>query len=88
MASADVVAAVVEVATGAPLQGARDFAGPEVFRLHELGRLALEAGGGGRTVVTDDQAGVFAAAPGDVPTAGPGAHLATLNYRGWLQKER
>jgi hypothetical protein len=36
---ADVVDAVVEVATGAPLQGIRNVAGPDVFPLDELGRV-------------------------------------------------
>ncbi|WP_208862756.1 hypothetical protein [Micromonospora chersina] len=37
MAAADVVDAVVDVATGAPLNGIRNVAGPDVFALDELG---------------------------------------------------
>ncbi|MEV4124052.1 NAD(P)H-binding protein [Nocardia sp. NPDC049707] len=85
MAAADVVDAVVEVATGAPLQGIRNVAGPDVFPLDELGRLTLAAEHDSRTVVTDDKAGMFAAVTGDVLTAGPDAYLAPTHYRDWLQ---
>ncbi|MEU6189128.1 NAD(P)H-binding protein [Nocardia sp. NPDC047038] len=86
MAAADVVDAVVEVATGAPLGGVRNVAGPEVFRLDDLGRLTLAARRDSRTVVTDDTAGMFADVPGDVLTAGPDARLAATHYRDWLEK--
>ncbi|MFI9637658.1 SDR family oxidoreductase [Nocardia sp. NPDC051929] len=86
MAAADVVDAVVEVATGAPLGGVRNVAGPEVFRLDDLGRLTLAARRDIRTVVTDDTAGMFADVPGDVLTAGPDARLAATHYRDWLEK--
>ncbi|MFD4695877.1 SDR family oxidoreductase [Streptomyces niveus] len=86
MAAADVVAAVVEVATGAPLGGIRNVAGPDVFPLEELGRITLAARGDARTVVTDDQAGMFAAVEGDVLVPGPDAHLATTRYRDWVRE--
>ncbi|MEU0504771.1 NAD(P)H-binding protein [Nocardia sp. NPDC005998] len=86
MAGADVVDAVVKVATGAPLRGIWNVAGPDVFRLDELGRVTLAAHDDSRTVVTDDTAGMFAAVPGDVLIAGPDAHLAPTHYRDWLQK--
>ncbi|MEV6140666.1 NAD(P)H-binding protein [Nocardia sp. NPDC051990] len=85
MAAADVVDAVVEVATGAPLQGIRNVAGPDVFPLDELGRLTLAAEHDSRTVITDDKAGMFAAVTGDVLTAGPDAYLAPTHYQDWLQ---
>lgn len=88
MAAADVVAAVVEVATGAPLQGIRDVAGPEVYPLDDLGRITLAARHDDRIVVTDETAGMFAAVDGDVLTAGPGAHLAPTHYRDWLRAAR
>ncbi|MGW5139205.1 SDR family oxidoreductase [Nocardia beijingensis] len=87
MAAADVVDAVVEVATGAPLGGVRNVAGPEVFRLDDLGRLTLAARHDSRTVVTDDTAGMFAAVSGDVLTAGPDARVAPTHYREWLEKQ-
>lgn len=87
MAAADVARAVAEVSVGAPLRGTRDVAGPEVFPLDELGRLTLAAHGDPRTVVTDDTAGMFAAAAGDALVAKDGAVLATTTYRDWLARE-
>ncbi|MFD5895609.1 SDR family oxidoreductase [Streptomyces sp. NPDC060366] len=88
MASADIVDNVVEVATGAPLQGIRDIAGPEVFRLDELGRITLAAKHDDRTVTTDDGAGMFAVITGDVLTAGPDAHLSSTRYEEWIRQGR
>jgi uncharacterized protein YbjT (DUF2867 family) len=88
IASADVTAGVVEVATNAPLQGIREVAGPDVFSLDELGRITLSAQQDSRTVVTDDQAGMFAAITGDVLIAGPDAHLAPTHYQDWIHKTR
>ncbi|GAA1686118.1 NAD(P)H-binding protein [Glycomyces endophyticus] len=84
IASADIARAVADTAAGAPLNGTRDVAGPEVFTLDELGRITLEAKGDKRNVVVDDTAGMFAAVKGDALIAGEGAHLATLTYREWL----
>ena len=71
IAAADVAAAVVQVATGAPLQGIRNVAGPDVFPLDELGKVTLAAQHDNRTVITDEKAGTFAGVTGDVLTAGP-----------------
>ncbi|MGQ4601103.1 NAD(P)H-binding protein [Nocardia sp. R6R-6] len=84
IAAADVVDAVVEVSTGAPLQGIRNIAGPDVFPLDELGRITLAAEHDNRAVITDDQAGMFAAVPGDVLTAGPDTRLAPTHYQDWI----
>jgi uncharacterized protein YbjT (DUF2867 family) len=83
IAADDVADAVAEVAAGAPLNGIRDVAGPEVFPLDELGRITLAHGSTGRTVVTDPTAGLFAAVKGDVLTS-PTAHLAPTPYATWL----
>src|SRR5260221_13187668 len=88
IAAADVAAAVVEVATGAPLQGIRNVAGPDVFPLDELCRVTLAAQQDKRTVITDDQAGMFAGVTGDVLTAGPDAHLAPTHYQDWIRTAR
>lgn len=88
MAAADVVDAVVDVATGAPLQGIRNVAGPDVFALDDLGRVTLAAQQDNRKVVTDDTAGMFAAVTGDVLIAGPDAHLAPTHYQDWIQSAR
>jgi uncharacterized protein YbjT (DUF2867 family) len=85
IAAADVVDAVVDVCTGAPLGGVRNVAGPDVFALDELGRVTLEAREDRRTVVTDNKAGLFAAVNGDVLIAGPDARLAPTHYKDWLR---
>jgi uncharacterized protein YbjT (DUF2867 family) len=86
MASADVAQAVADVSVGTPLNGTRQVAGPEVFRLDELGRITLAAHGDHRTVVTDDTAGLFAAASGDALIAKEGAVIAKTTYREWLAR--
>ncbi|UXY18316.1 NAD(P)H-binding protein [Streptomyces cynarae] len=83
IASKDVAAAVAEVAAGAPLNGIRNIAGPEIFNLDELGRITLSHKGDNRTVVTDPTAGMFAAVKGDVLTDRD-AHLAPTRYTDWL----
>lgn len=88
IAAAEVVDAVVDVSTGTPLGGIRNVAGPDVFALDELGRITLVARGDARTVILDENAGLFGAVTGDVLTAGPEAHLAPTHYRDWLQKAR
>ncbi|MFD8967525.1 SDR family oxidoreductase [Streptomyces sp. NPDC059568] len=85
MAASDVAAAVARAASGTPLRGIRDVAGPDVFPLDELGRITLEARPDGRHVVTDDRAGMFAGVTGDVLIAPEGAELATTHYRDWLR---
>jgi uncharacterized protein YbjT (DUF2867 family) len=86
MAAAEVAQAVAEVAVGAPLNGTRNVAGPEVFALDELGRITLAAHGDQRKVVTDSSAGMFAAAPGDALIAGQDAVIAKTSYREWLAR--
>ncbi|MEV6163256.1 NAD(P)H-binding protein [Streptomyces sp. NPDC052052] len=80
----DVVDAVVGVASGPPLNDTVEVAGPDVFTLDELGRFTLNARPDGRTVVTDDTAGMFAAVPGDALTAGDDARIAPTRYADWL----
>ncbi|PWR11637.1 LysR family transcriptional regulator [Micromonospora acroterricola] len=84
IAAADVAQAVADVSMGAPLQGVRNIAGPDVFPLDELGRITLAARGDARNVVTDDTAGMFAAVPGDVLIANNDAVIAPTAYREWL----
>lgn len=86
IASADVAQAVADVSVGTPLQGTRNIAGPEVFPLDELGRITLAARGDQRTVVTDNSAGMFAAASGDALIAKDGAVLSRSTYREWLAR--
>ena len=86
MAAADVAQAVADVSAGAPLQGTRDIAGPEVFPLDELGKITLAAHGDHRTVITDNSAGMFGAAAGDALIAKDGAVIAKTTYREWLAR--
>lgn len=85
ISSAEVAAEIARIATGTPLRGTHNIAGPDVFTLDELGRITLEATGDRRHVVTDPAAGLFALAHGDVLTAPDGAHLAATHYRDWLR---
>ena len=88
IAAAAVAAAVADVSTGTPLRGIRNFAGPDVFPLDELGRVTLAAQRDNRTVITDDKAGTFGGVTGDVLTPGPDAHLATMRYQDWIHSAR
>ncbi|MER7824971.1 NAD(P)H-binding protein [Streptomyces sp. NPDC096097] len=83
IASKDVADAVAEVAAGAPLNGIRNIAGPEIFPLDELGRIALSRKGDNRAVVTDPTAGMFAVVKGDILTD-MDAHLAPTRFTDWL----
>jgi uncharacterized protein YbjT (DUF2867 family) len=85
MAAADVADAVVEVSTGSPLRGIRNFAGPDVLSLDELGRVTLAAQRDNRNVIIDDKAGVFGGVTGDMLIAGPDAELAPTHYQEWVQ---
>lgn len=85
IAAADVAATVADVAAGTPLDGVLDVAGPDAYRLDELGRLTLAAKGDKRTVTTDDTAGMFAAIHGDVLTPKAGARIAATRYSDWLK---
>ncbi|MEW2812407.1 NAD(P)H-binding protein [Streptomyces massasporeus] len=86
IASADVAAAVAEAAQGEPSHGIRTIAGPEVFGLDRLGEITLAVKPDGRTVVTDETAGLFAGMP-DVLTGDDSAHLATTRYEEWLKRD-
>ena len=86
MAAADVAQAVADVSVGSPLRGTRNFAGPEVFPLVELGRITLAAHDDHRTVVVDETAGMFAAVSGDVLIARDDAVIVKTSYRDWLAR--
>lgn len=87
IAAADVARAVAQVAVDRPLMGVRNIAGPDVFTLDELGRIALAARGDERLVHTDPTAGLFAAVPGEALLPTPGdAVIAETHYREWLAR--
>ncbi|MFI6284089.1 SDR family oxidoreductase [Streptomyces sp. NPDC051018] len=85
IAAADVARDLAGVAVGAPLGGTRNIAGPDVFRLDELGRITLAARGDSRTVTTDATAGLFATMPDKAIIAKEGAHITPTHYRDWLR---
>ncbi|MEV4343049.1 SDR family oxidoreductase [Actinoplanes sp. NPDC049596] len=84
MASAEVAQAVADVALGEPLMGVRNYAGPEVFSLDELGRITLAFQGDRRPVVVDESAGLFAAVTGDAIIARDDAVITKTRYQDWL----
>lgn len=88
IATAEVVQTLADVATAQPLDGTLNVAGPDVYRLDELGRLTLSAREDRRTVVTDDEAGMFASVDADVLVAGPDARVAATHYEDWLGGSR
>ncbi|MFY1622191.1 SDR family oxidoreductase [Micromonospora sp. WMMD723] len=61
VAADDVVTVLAEIAVGTPADGIVDLAGPERFRLDELGRATLAAAGDPRPVVSDPQGRYFGA---------------------------
>jgi uncharacterized protein YbjT (DUF2867 family) len=84
MAAADVATAVAEVAVGAPKNDVVEVAGPEQFRLDELGRSVLGARHDPRSVVTDPAARYFGATLGErslVPA--DGARVAGTRLDDW-----
>ncbi|GES34701.1 NAD(P)H-binding protein [Streptomyces angustmyceticus] len=84
IAAQDVSDTVAEVAAGSPLNATLSVGGPDVYPLDELGRITLNARPDGRTVVTDDTAGMFAAVEGDVLTTKGDARIAPTHYTDWL----
>ncbi|PAZ09499.1 LysR family transcriptional regulator [Streptomyces sp. SA15] len=86
IASADVAAAVAEAAQGEPSYGVRNIAGPEVHGLDRLGEITLAAKPDGRTVVTDEAAGLFAGMPDGVLVGDDTAHIASTRYEDWLKQ--
>ncbi len=85
VAADDVVAALADVATGAPLRGILNVAGPEVIALDELGRRTLRAHPDGRHVVTDETAGLYAAVPRRAIIGPPDARIGTIRYDDFLR---
>jgi uncharacterized protein YbjT (DUF2867 family) len=84
--SDDVVAALADVTVGPPLNGTVEVAGPDRFRLDALVRIALDASGDAREVITDENAGYFGARLNDQTlTPGAGARIGATRYEDWLK---
>jgi uncharacterized protein YbjT (DUF2867 family) len=87
MAADDVASAVGRVATGSPLNGTIEVAGPERFRLDVLIRQGLSARDDPREVVADPHARYFGAEL-DERTLVPGddAQLGETRLEDWLSR--
>ncbi|MFG2545322.1 SDR family oxidoreductase [Streptomyces sp. NPDC048594] len=85
----EVAAAVGRAATGQPVNGVTEVAGPEAFRLDELLRDTLAAQNDPRTVVTDPHAPYFGAElQENTLLPGPDAHIAETWYADWLARQQ
>jgi uncharacterized protein YbjT (DUF2867 family) len=87
MASDDVASAVGRVATGAPVNGTVEVAGPERFRLDELIRQGLSARNDPREVLADPHARYFGAELSErtlVPS--DDAQLGETRFEDWLSR--
>jgi uncharacterized protein YbjT (DUF2867 family) len=87
MAADDVAAALATVATGAPLNGTVDIAGPQQFRFDELIRETLGASNDPRQVVIDPNARYFGATLGERALVPAGeARLGEIRLEQWLAR--
>ena len=85
IASADVVAALADVAVAAPLNGTAEVGGPEAMPMDELGRRYLETTKDARKVVPDVHARYFGGLLSDRSlTAGDNARIGTIHLEDWL----
>ena len=86
IASADVAAALADVATQPPLGDVCEVGGPEVASLHELVRRVLQARDDPREVVCDPQAMYFGTLlRGEELVPGPNARIAPTSLAQWLR---
>src|SRR5262245_14076717 len=85
--SDDVVAALVDVTLGAPVNGIIDLAGPERFRFDEIIRQFLSATQDTRQVVTDTHARYFGAKLDEQSLVPIGnSHIGATRFKGWLSQ--
>jgi uncharacterized protein YbjT (DUF2867 family) len=82
----DVAEALADLATGEPLYGTVEVAGPERFRLPDLAAEVLTAYEDGRPVVADPRAPYFGATlEDDSLLPGADARIAVLRFQDWLR---
>lgn len=87
MAADDVASAVAGVATGWPLNGTVEVAGPEMFHLDELIRWDLGARNDPREVVADPRARYFGAVLRELTLVpGDDARLGETRFDDWLSR--
>jgi uncharacterized protein YbjT (DUF2867 family) len=87
IASDEVVAALGEIALGAPLNGTVEVGGPEAIPIDELGRQILASQQDFRPIIADTHARYFGAELNDqslIP--GPEARLGATKFATWLQR--
>ena len=88
IAADDVVSALCKVATGSPLNGAVEIAGPERFRFDELIRQRLRAINDPREVIADPQARYFGAEMSENSLVPIGeAQLGEIRFEDWLKTD-
>jgi uncharacterized protein YbjT (DUF2867 family) len=87
MAADDVASAVARVATGSPLNGTIEIAGPEQFRFDDFIRQGLSARNDLRDVVVDPQGRYFGAEMSERTLVPAGeAQLGTTYFKDWLAR--
>jgi uncharacterized protein YbjT (DUF2867 family) len=88
MAADDVATALGQIATGAPLNGMIEVAGPEPYRLDELVRRTLALRKDTREVVSDPRAKYFGAALGErTLLPANGARIGATALKEWLSRQ-
>ena len=90
IAADNVADAVAAVATGAPVNGGIEIAGPEEFRFDEFIAQALAARGDSRTVVADPHAKYFGTELADgslVPEDVGAARLGEITFAEWQARQ-
>ncbi|OBF18846.1 SDR family oxidoreductase [Mycobacterium kubicae] len=86
IAAKDVAIAVTKAASGQPLNGVTNIAGPEKFGMDDFVRIGLAAHGDSREVVTDPTAGYFGAVLDDrsiVPIEGEEVTIYQTRFSDW-----
>ena len=87
MAADDVAGAMARVATGPPLNGTVEVAGPEEFRLDELIRVGLRARNDPREVIADPDARYFGAKLSErILVPGENARFGETRFEDWLSQ--
>jgi uncharacterized protein YbjT (DUF2867 family) len=85
--SADVVAALADIAVGPPLNSTVEVGGPERFSMADLVRRVLEANGDPREVIADPRARYFGAELKDESlVASPDARIGSKRFEAWLKE--
>ncbi|TCC48789.1 SDR family oxidoreductase [Kribbella capetownensis] len=89
MAAEDVATAVARTASGAPLNGRIDIAGPQEYRMDEFFRKALAMRHDPREVVTDPQSTYFGSVPQERTLVPAGeATLGAIQYDDWFATQQ